>query len=102
MTNEKAWGWIGLCARAGQLSAGESTCELAVRSGKVAMVLLDMGASINTQKKFRDACAFRQVPLYMLEAERLGQAIGKPGRMVATLKQGTMAQRLTELLAGQS
>ncbi len=98
---EKAWGMLGLCARAGQLTSGESGCELAVRGGQAAAILLDGGASPNMLKKFSDACAFRQVPLYTLEAGRLGQAIGKPERMVAALKKGSMAERLLSLLDSQ-
>jgi len=97
--SEKAWGMIGLCARAGQTLSGGSGCEAAVREGKAALVLLDGGAAPNLRKKFTDACAFRQVPLYTLEAGRLGQAIGKPERMVAAVKPGVMAKRLQNLLS---
>jgi len=96
--NEKAWGLIGLCARAGQVVSGESGCEVAMRGGEAALVLLDDDASPNLRKRFSDACAFRQVPLYMLEAGRLGQAIGKPERMVVVIKPGAMAQKLQHLL----
>jgi len=96
-----AWGWIGLCARAGQAFSGESGCEQAVRAGQAALVLLDGGASPNLHKKFADACAFRQIALYVLEAGRLGQAIGKPERMVVAVKAGAMADRLRALLDSQ-
>ncbi|MCL2811664.1 MAG: ribosomal L7Ae/L30e/S12e/Gadd45 family protein [Clostridia bacterium] len=96
--NDKAWGMIGLCARAGQVVSGESGCEVAVRGGQAALVLLDGDAAPNLHKRFSDACAFRQVPLYMLEAGRLGQAIGKPERMVVAIKPGAMALKLQRLL----
>jgi len=96
--NEKAWGLIGLCARAGQVVSGEGGCEAAVRGGEAALVLLDGDAAPNLRKRFTDACAFRQVPLYMLEAGRLGQAIGKPERMVAAVKPGALAAKLQSLL----
>ena len=97
--SEKAWGMIGLCARAGQTISGESGCETAVRGGKAALALLDGGAAPNLRKRFTDACAFHQVPLYTLEAGRLGQAIGKQERMVAAVKPGAMAERLQILLS---
>ncbi len=99
---EQAWGWLGLCVRAGQLISGESGCELAIRSGEAGAVLLDGGASANLRKKFQDACAFREVPLYTLETDRLGQAIGKPERMVAVVKVGSMAERLKQQLGHPS
>ena len=97
--NERVWGMIGLCARARQAVSGESGCEAAVRGGGAALVLLDDGASPNLRKRFTDACAFREVPLYTLEAGRLGQAIGKPERMVVAVKPGAMAEKLQSLLS---
>ncbi len=86
-----------MSARAGQLVSGESGCELAVRGGQVAIILLDKGASANLRKKFTDACAFHKAFLYTLEEGRLGQAIGKPERMVVAIKPGPMAERLAAL-----
>ena len=94
MRMDKVYGLLGLCARAGQVVSGESGCEQALRSAQAAFVLLDAQASGNTRKKFEDACAYRQVPLYTLAAGQLGQAIGKPNRMSAALKTGSLAQQL--------
>ncbi len=96
---DKAQGLIGLCARARQLASGESACELALRGGKAALVLIDQAASDNTKKKFTDACAYRRVPLCMLPEDMLGQAIGKPGRMTATIPPGNLAKQLLVLLS---
>ena len=46
------------------------------------------------QKKFRDSCAFYKVPLYETSPDRLGQAIGKPGRMSAAIARGTLGEKL--------
>ena len=97
-----AWGLIGLCVRAGQLVSGESGCEAAVRAGQAGLVLLDAGASGNLRKKFQDACAYRRLPMCTLDAGRLGQAIGKPGRMVAAVKAGVMADRLRAMLSDEA
>ena len=70
---------LGIAMRAGQLSLGES------------------GASDNTKKKFRDSCAFYKVPLYETSPDRLGQAIGKPGRMSAAIARGTLGEKLLAL-----
>ena len=97
----RALGMLGLCARAGQLISGESACELALREGKAVLVLLDTGASANLRKKFRNACSFRGVTLHEVRAGRLGQAIGRQERMVVALPKGSIAERLSELLAIQ-
>ena len=74
---------LGIAMRAGQLSLGESGVLKAISSGAALFMILDAGASDNTKKKFRDSCAFYQVPLYETTPDRLGSAIGKPGRMSA-------------------
>ena len=54
---------LGIAMRAGQLSLGESGVLKAISSGAALFMILDAGASDNTKKKFRDSCAFYQVPL---------------------------------------
>ena len=102
MRRDKVAGLLGLCARAGQLASGESGCEAALRAGQAALVLLDAEASANTRKRFTDGCAYRQVPLYTLEAGMLGQAIGKPNRMAAAVKAGNLAGQLQAQLEADS
>ena len=71
---------LGIAMRAGQLSLGESGVLKAISSGAALFMVLDAGASDNTKKKFRDTCAFYQVPLYETTPDRLGSAIGKEGQ----------------------
>ena len=85
---------LGLAMRAGLVTLGEDGVLKAIASGNAAFVLVDAGASANTRKKFADACAFRGVPLFETEPDRLGQAIGKSGRMSAALQPGKLADRL--------
>ena len=47
-----------------------------------------------------DACAFYQVPLVYAPEHELGDAIGKPGRMVAAITDPSMADRILELAEG--
>ncbi len=96
---DKARGLIGLCARARQMVSGESACELALKAGNAALVLIDQTASDNTKKKFTDACAYRNVPLYTLPEDMLGQAIGKSGRVTAIIQPGNLAKQLLVLLS---
>ena len=83
--------------RAGQLSLGESGVLKTVSSGTALFMILDADASDNTKKKFRDSCAFYKVPLYETSPDRLGQAIGKPGRMSAAIARGTLGEKLLAL-----
>ena len=85
---------LGIAMRAGQLSLGESGVLKAISSGAALFMILDAGASDNTKKKFRDSCAFYQVPLYETVPDRLGTAIGKPGRMSAAIARGSLGGKL--------
>ena len=88
---------LGIAMRAGQLSLGESGVLKAISSGAALFMILDAGASDNTKKKFRDSCAFYQVPLYETTPDRLGSAIGKPGRMSAAIARGSLGGKLLAL-----
>ena len=85
---------LGIAMRAGALSLGEGGVSKAISSGAALTVLLDAGASENTKKKFRDSCTFYKVPLFETEPDRLGYAIGKPGRMSAAVARGTLGEKL--------
>ena len=88
---------LGIAMRAGALSLGEGGVSKAISSGAALTVLLDAGASENTKKKFRDSCTFYKVPLFETEKDRLGYAIGKPGRMSAAIARGTLGEKLLAL-----
>ncbi len=90
---DKAIGFLGLCARAGQLTTGQESFVAAIRSGSAALALVDAGSSENTLKRFRDSCQSHGVPLYIVPSGAIGQAIGKPSRMAATIARGPMAEQ---------
>ena len=87
--------------RAGQVVSGDFAVEKLLRAQGAALVLVDAGASDNTRKRIADACAHHGVVLHMLEADLLGQAIGKPGRVVAAVKTGEMGAILRQLALAQ-
>ena len=88
---------LGLCMRAGRIISGEKACVQAVRAGGACAVVLDRAAAKNAVKAVSDACAFHQVPLVYAPENELGDAIGKPGRMVAAITDPSMADRILEL-----
>ncbi len=94
----RALGLLGLCARAGKIQSGEQASELAVKRGQARLILLDGAASRNTRKAFEDACAYHSIPIRQTDAEALGEAIGKPGRRVAVVLDGKLAEKLTDML----
>lgn len=83
MSDVKLNNAIGLAMKAGRIASGDFSVEKAVRSGTAKLVMVDESASDNTKKQWRDACGFRSIPLITIRA--LGDAIGKPARMVAAV-----------------
>ena len=69
----------------------------AIAAGSAAVVLLDAAASENTKKRFRDSCAFYGTPLFETAPDRLGYAIGKPGRVCAAVAKGSLGDKLHAL-----
>ena len=88
---------LGLAMRAGQLTFGEDGVKKAIASGGAKLVLLDAGASENTKKKMRDSCAYYGVQLVETAADRLGYAVGKPGRMSAAVAAGGICDKLISI-----
>ena len=93
---------LGLCARAGKLITGEKACLQGIRAGGAFVALLDGAASANAVKALGDACASHGVPLVRTGENRLGDAIGKPGRMAAIVTDARMGARIIELSAADS
>ena len=88
---------LGIAMRAGVLTLGADGVHSAIASGCAALVLLDAAASENTKKKFRDSCAFYGTELFETAPDRLGYAIGKPGRVCAAVAKGSLGDKLRAL-----
>ena len=91
-------GLLGLCCRSGQIILGAEWALREIKAGRAALALLDESASAGTQKKIRDACAYRNLPVHMLPEGELSRACGREGRMAAAVQPGPLCERLKELL----
>lgn len=91
-------GLLGLAMRAGQLTAGADLALREIKAGKAALVLVDADASDNTKKKLLDACAFRRVPVHIMEAGLMDRACGREGRMAACLKKGGICDQIARII----
>ena len=88
---------LGIAMRAGGLTLGTDGVLAEIAAKRAALVLLDETASDNTKKKFRDSCAYYGCELFETAQDRLGFAIGKPGRMCAAVAKGTLGDKLKAL-----
>ena len=94
----RALGSLGLAMRAGRVQSGEANCDKLIKAGTAYLVLIDAGASPASRKAVTDACVYYNVPFRLIPAGELGQAIGRPGRMVAAITDQVLAARLCALL----
>ena len=95
-------GFLGLCYRAGQVILGQDACVDAVRRETAALVLLDVGSTETSKKRFRNACRSHGVPLHGMPEGLIAGALGKSGAMAVALRQGTMAEKLKELIPDEA
>ena len=92
------YGLLGLACRAGQVTLGAQMALEELKGGKAALVLIDESASMGTRKKLQDACAYRNMPLFIMPKDELSRACGRDSRMAAAVKKGPFAERMLQLL----
>jgi len=96
---DKIYLFIGLAMKAGKRVSGEVNCEKTIKSGKACLVIVSEDASANTEKKFKDACIFRKLPLYSFgKKEELGRLLGDGIRSVIAVTDAGFAHRLADML----
>ena len=96
---DRIYSFLGLATKAGKEISGEETCERALKSGKVYLVIVSADASDNTKKKFRDMCSYRSVPIrFFGTKDMLGKFSGKSTRTVVAVTDKGFAGRLQEMI----
>lgn len=84
---------LSICAKAGAVASGEFACAKSVRAGKAYLVLVSEDASANTKKKFRNMCAYYQVPFGEIsDMETLGHLIGRGKRSCLAMENEGLAK----------
>lgn len=96
---ERIYSFLGLATKAGKLLSGDETCERALKSGKVYLVIVSEDAADNTKKKFTDMCNYRSVEIRRFgEKELLGRFTGKKIRSVIAIAERGFAGHLKEMI----
>jgi ribosomal protein L7Ae-like RNA K-turn-binding protein len=93
---------IGIAAKAGKVRSGEFSSERSVREKKACVCLLSSDASERTKKHFTDMCAFRRIPIYVLDTDKasLGHMIGRGPRSSAVIEDEGLAGVIVGLIDG--
>lgn len=90
---------LGLAMRAGKIVSGEEQVLHTVRSGKAQLVFLAEDAAKNTEKRVHDKCDSFGVPIFRYGSrEELGQAIGKPERVVIAVTDAGFTRTIQKLV----
>ena len=83
--------------RAGKLAVGEEKATTAVRGGKAYLILLADDAGVNTEKRFTDMAAYRQLPLLRPgNREEMGKTIGRKFAVAIAVTDAGFAKQLRE------
>lgn len=99
--NDRIYSFLGLATKAGKVVSGDETCERAIKSGKVFLIIISEDASKNTSEKFSRLCNGNQLEIRSFgEKELLGRYIGKVIRSVVAITDEGFAKRLIEMLDG--
>ena len=99
---DKVLSALSLAAKAGKIKSGEFQTEAAVKDGSALFVLVASDASENTKKKFRDACAYAEIPIAEYgDREILGRCIGKDFRASAAVTDPSFVKMLQNALQNE-
>lgn len=94
----KFYSLLGLCKRSGNIAAGETAAEQAVRRKNAELLILAGDASANTKKKFRNSAAYYGITLVETgNKEELGRAIGTEQRSIIAVTEKGFAAKLKTL-----
>ncbi len=97
---ERAFGMIGLAARAGKVVSGSDAVNGAVRSGNVELLIITRDISRNSLEKIlRNLPGDKEIACYSFAtSEELGDALGKPNRTVAAITDKSFAEGISAIL----
>ncbi len=93
---DRLYNAIGLCMKAGKAQSGAVAAEKAIRSGRAKSVLIEKTASEATLSQYAAMCENNHIPLYRVDA--VGEAIGKPGRIVMAVTDGAFQKMIEGVL----
>ncbi|MCL2573229.1 MAG: ribosomal L7Ae/L30e/S12e/Gadd45 family protein [Defluviitaleaceae bacterium] len=90
---------LALARKAGKVTAGEESCEKAIRGGAALLVHVACDASANTQKKFGNKAKFYDVPIYSLfTKEEISRATGLHNRATFVVTDQSFATKIKEFI----
>ncbi len=103
MEADKIKGLLGLCRRAGKISAGHDAAVASIKSRRARLALISSDCSDRLKKEIADECGFdgRGIPLACsgMTMEETAAAIGRKAGVI-TIDDDNFAERLYDLTGG--
>jgi ribosomal protein L7Ae-like RNA K-turn-binding protein len=99
----RALQWIGLAVRARKVVVGADAVMKAIRSKTATLVVVAVDTGANMAKKYRDKCAFYQIPMLVAFSRlELGSACGKGQTVAVAFTDAGFAAKMKELFGENS
>jgi ribosomal protein L7Ae-like RNA K-turn-binding protein len=97
---DRAFGMIGLAARAGKAVSGSDAVIGAIRSNKVELLIITRDISGNSLEKIlKNITGDQEITCYRFStSDELGDALGKPNRTVAAITDKSFAEGISAIL----
>ncbi|NMB33049.1 MAG: 50S ribosomal protein L7ae [Clostridium sp.] len=96
---EKIYSFLGLARKANKLISGDEVCERALKAGKVDLLIVAEDASLNTRKKFMDACNYNNIKFKIFGKKGLlGKSIGKELRSVIAIQEKEFSRNIIQMI----
>lgn len=101
INNQKVFGLLGLCMKAGKISFGTQSCEDLIEKNKLKLVIVAGDASDRTKRNFeflanRNGIKFLQYSTI----NELSKCIGKKNKAVFGIKHENFANEIYKIVSG--
>lgn len=101
MKNNKVYGLLGLCTKAGKIVFGTDSCLEMILKKKVKLIIVAKDSSERTINNFQDKCKENNIDFYIYGSkEEISNAIGKINKTVVGIKDKNFAEAIKKILNG--
>ena len=97
----KVYGLLGLCMKAGKLTFGtEATIDM-INKRKIKLIILAGDSSQRTIDNFKNKCKEYDIPVYTFgDKKSISKAIGKNNKTVLGIREKNLAEAIKKILDG--
>lgn len=101
MINNRVFGLIGLCTKAGKICFGTDACTDLIQKRKIDLVIVANDASDRTKRNFEFICNKNDTKIcFFGTIQSLSKAIGKSNKAVIGIKNKDFANQIEKIING--